>query len=102
MGSNEWINKAKEFAEGHKGQVQGVVDKAKGFADDHKDQVQGALDKAEDAVRSKTGGKYDDKIDKGREMLRDKLGIPEHDGGDASAGDPSDPRPEGTDEPGQG
>ncbi|TWP33419.1 antitoxin [Leekyejoonella antrihumi] len=57
MGANEWINKAKDFATGHK------------------DQVQGVLDKAEDVVKAKTGDKYDDKIAKGRGALEDKLGF---------------------------
>lgn len=58
MAANDWINKAKTFAQDHKGQVQG------------------ALDKAEQTVSSKTGGKYDEKFAKGRGMLQDKLGIP--------------------------
>lgn len=84
MAANEWINKAKEFA------------------DDHKGQVQGALDKAEDMVKSKTGGKYDDKIDKGRGVLRDKLGIPDHQDGEAPEGGDETGTSEGTHEPGQG
>ena len=59
MGASEWINKAKDFATGHK------------------DQVQGALDKAEDVVKAKTGDKYADKIAKGRGALEDKLGYNE-------------------------
>ncbi len=88
MAAGDWINKAKEFA------------------DDHKGQVQGALDKAEDVVKSKTGGKYDDKIAKGRGVLRDKLGIPDHEGGAEATGGAEGETPggtsEGTHEPGQG
>ena len=54
----------------------GMVDKAKDFANTSKgEQVSdGALDKADDAASSATGGKFDEKIDAGREAADKKIG----------------------------
>jgi hypothetical protein len=52
----------------------GFLDKAKDFADDHDEQVDQGLDKAGDFADQKTGGKYDDKIDKGVDSAQERTG----------------------------
>ncbi len=54
----------------------GMADKAKDFASTSKGEQlsDGALDKADDAASSATGGKFDEKIDAGRESADKKIG----------------------------
>lgn len=54
----------------------GLADKAKGFLNSDKGEKasDSALDKGSQFAESKTGGKYDDKIDKGRDAADDKVG----------------------------
>lgn len=54
-----------------------LTQKAKGFARQHPDKVEQGLDKVGDIIDQKTGGKYSGQIDKGEEMLRQRLGGPE-------------------------
>ncbi|MBV7296093.1 antitoxin [Corynebacterium sp. TAE3-ERU12] len=61
----------------------GFLDKAKNkaqeFASDNPDKVEKGLDKAGDVANDKTGGKYADKIEKGQDIVSDKLGNGEAD-----------------------
>lgn len=50
------------------------------------EKTDGALDKAANFLREKTGGQHDDKIQKGRDFLDDKLGE-ERQGGERPEGD---------------
>ena len=52
----------------------GFLDKAKDFADDHDKQVDQGLEKAGDFADQKTGGKYDDQIDKGVDTAQQRTG----------------------------
>ena len=55
----------------------GFLDKAKDAAqkavDQHGDKVKDAADKAGNLIDEKTGGKHSDKIDKGKQKVRDAL-----------------------------
>ena len=51
-----------------------LTQKAKDFARQHPDKVEQGLDKLEDIANQKTGGKYSGQIDKGEDMLRERLG----------------------------
>lgn len=55
----------------------GFLDKAKNAAkkavDQHGDKVSGATEKVGDAVDKKTGGKYTEQIDKGKQKVEDTL-----------------------------
>lgn len=56
--------------------VSGMFEKAKRLIKDNPDAVRGGLDKVESVVNSKTGGKYQDKLAKGRGGLDKALGVP--------------------------
>lgn len=51
--------------------AKGMVDKAKDAAAGQKDSVKGGIDKAADVASDKTGGKYDEHIDKGADTAKD-------------------------------
>lgn len=51
-----------------------LAQKAKDFARQHPDKVEQGLDKLGDAADKRTGGKYSEQIDKGKEMLQQRLG----------------------------
>lgn len=69
MNLNNIVNKAKGLA------TDGLV-KAKQYASENSDTVNNGLSKAEKFVNDKTGGKYSDKIAKGRDGLTSALGVP--------------------------
>ncbi|MFI6259245.1 MULTISPECIES: antitoxin [Micromonospora] len=50
------------------------MDKAKDFADKHDKQVDQGAEKAGDMADKRTGGKYDDKIDKGVDQAQARTG----------------------------
>jgi hypothetical protein len=50
-----------------------LAQKAKDFARQHPDKVEQGLDKLGDIADQKTGGKYSGQIDKGEDMLRERL-----------------------------
>ncbi|WP_408648584.1 antitoxin [Streptomonospora mangrovi] len=51
----------------------GAFDKFKDAAGDHGDQVAKGVDKAEEFAKDRTGGKYDDKIDKAGDSATEYL-----------------------------
>jgi hypothetical protein len=51
-----------------------LTQKAKDFARQHPDKADQGLDKLADLVDQRTGGKYSGQIDKGAEMLKQRLG----------------------------
>ena len=52
------------------------IDKAKDFIKGNPDKTRDALEKAEDVVNERTGGKYAEQVDKGSDMVGEKLGLP--------------------------
>jgi hypothetical protein len=52
------------------------MDKAKDFIKGNPDKARDALEKAEDMVDERTGGKYAEHVDKGSDMVAEKLGLP--------------------------
>jgi hypothetical protein len=54
--------------------MSGFMDKAKDMADQHDDQVDQGLEKAGDFADQKTGGKYDNQIDKGVDTAQQRTG----------------------------
>ena len=52
------------------------IDKAKDFIKGNPDKARDALEKAEDVVNERTGGKYAEQVDKGSDMVGEKLGLP--------------------------
>ncbi|GGB37535.1 hypothetical protein GCM10011492_30360 [Flexivirga endophytica] len=54
-----------------------LVNKAKDFASKNPDKVRDGLDKAEDAISSKTGGKYDSQIHSAGDKVEQQLGVDE-------------------------
>lgn len=50
-----------------------MFDRLKKAATEHSDKAEGVVGKAADAVKKATGGKYDDKIDKGADAATDYL-----------------------------
>ena len=52
-----------------------LAEKAKDLAEGHEDQAKAALEKAGDLIDEKTGDKYQDQVDKGQELIEDKLGL---------------------------
>ena len=50
------------------------MDKAKDFADKHDKQVDQGTEKAGDMADKRTGGKYDDQIDKGVDQAQARTG----------------------------
>jgi hypothetical protein len=59
----------------------GFLDKIKGMIGSNKDKVVEGVDKATDVVDDKTGGKYEDQLEKVDEVVADKL---DDDSGDDS------------------
>ncbi|MGH3357461.1 MAG: antitoxin [Nocardioidaceae bacterium] len=59
----------------------GLFDKLKSKASEHSDKVNQGLDKAGEVASKKTGGKFDDKIERGKDAAGGYLGT---DKGDAS------------------
>lgn len=53
----------------------GLLRKAKDFARKNPDKVRDGLDKAEDAINSKTGGKYDSQIRSAGDKVEEQLGV---------------------------
>lgn len=58
-----------------------LVNKAKDFARKNPDKVRDGLGKAEDAISSKTGGKYDSQIHTAGDKVEEQLGVEEQQGG---------------------
>ena len=52
----------------------GFMDKAENVADQHDEQVDQGLEKAGDFADQKTGGKYDNQIDKGVDAAQQRTG----------------------------
>ncbi|KQZ90536.1 hypothetical protein ASD62_15860 [Phycicoccus sp. Root563] len=52
------------------------MDKAKDYIKGNPEQAGSAIEKVEGLIDQRTGGKYADKIDKGGDVLREKLGLP--------------------------
>ena len=52
------------------------MDKAKDFIKGNPDKARDALEKAEDVVNERTGGKYAEHVDKGSDMVAERLGLP--------------------------
>ena len=52
----------------------GFLDDAKKQVDEHADQVDEAIEKAGDLVDEKTGGKFEDQVDKAQEALEKQTG----------------------------
>ncbi|MET8229746.1 antitoxin [Micromonospora sp. NPDC005298] len=50
------------------------MDKAKDFADKHDKQVDQGMEKAGDMADKRTGGRYDDQIDKGVDQAQARTG----------------------------
>ncbi|MDX3005518.1 antitoxin [Kribbella solani] len=61
-----------------------MKDKAGDLAKEHSDQVNEGLDKAGEFADEKTGGKFGDQIDQGKDMAREQLG---NLGGDGDSAD---------------
>ncbi|HEY3561745.1 MAG TPA: antitoxin [Kribbella sp.] len=55
------------------GMFDNMKDKAEDLASEHPDQVNEGLDKVGDFANEKTGGKFEDQIDKGQDFARDRL-----------------------------
>jgi hypothetical protein len=51
-----------------------LTQKARDFARQHPDKVEEGLDKLGDLADQKTGGKYSGQIDKGEEIIKQRLG----------------------------
>ena len=56
------------------GMFDNMKDKAEDLAKEHPDQVNEGLEKAGDFADEKTGGKFEDQIDKGQDFARDRMG----------------------------
>lgn len=56
------------------GMFDNMKDKAEDLAKEHPDQVDEGLEKAGDFANEKTGGKFEDQIDKGEDFARDRMG----------------------------
>jgi hypothetical protein len=54
----------------------GFMDKVKDFVKGNPEQASGAIEKVEDLVDQRTGGKHSEHVDKGGDLLREKLGLP--------------------------
>lgn len=53
--------------------AKGMFGKAKDTVSGNKDSVKGGIDKAADVASDKTGGKYDEHIDKGADTAKDAV-----------------------------
>ena len=51
------------------------LDKIKDFAKGNPDKADSAIEKVEDLIDQRTGGRYADQVDKGGDVLRDRLGV---------------------------
>jgi antitoxin protein of toxin-antitoxin system len=51
-----------------------LTQKARDFARQHPDKVEQGLDKLGELTDQKTGGKYSGQIDKGEELIKERLG----------------------------
>lgn len=56
------------------GMFDNMKDKAEDLAKEHPDQVNEGLEKAGDFANEKTGGKFEEQIDKGQDLARDRMG----------------------------
>jgi antitoxin protein of toxin-antitoxin system len=65
--------------------LRGSRSKAKQAVEQHGDKIASGLDRASGAVSKATGGRYDDKIDKGVTKAKERL---DQQGGGSSAGPP--------------
>jgi hypothetical protein len=54
----------------------GFMDKVKDFVKGNPEQASGAIEKVEDLIDQRTGGKHSEHVDKGGDVLREKLGLP--------------------------
>lgn len=52
----------------------GFLDKAKNLVNENQEKIDNALDKAAKFASEKTGGKYDEKIEKGKDAVKKKTG----------------------------
>lgn len=68
-----------------------IADKAGDLARSNPDAARSVIDKVEDAVDTATGGRFSDAVDKAGDMLEEKLGLPNNQGGTEPA--PTDPAP---------
>ena len=57
-----------------KGKVEGLALKAGEFASQNSDKISDGIDKAGDFIDRKTGGKYADQIQQGRDTADEKIG----------------------------
>lgn len=84
----------------------GIFDKAKDAAKGHEEQVGSGIDKGTDALSERTGGKYDEHIDKGGDFAKGQFGAGEQggapEGGAPEGGAPEGGAPEGGAPEGQG
>lgn len=58
-----------------------IVDKASDLAQQNPDAARSMIDKVEDAVDTATGGRFSEQIDKAGDLIEDKLGLPNNQGG---------------------
>ncbi|MDF8263030.1 antitoxin [Luteipulveratus flavus] len=56
--------------------ISDLINKARQWASKNPDKTRQAIDKVEDAVDSRTGGKYRDKVDQAGDAVGGQLGIP--------------------------
>ena len=54
----------------------GWLDKIKDYVKGNPQQADSAIEKVEDVIDQRTGGKYSEQVDKGGDVLRDQLGLP--------------------------
>lgn len=85
------------------GKLDELKNKAKEMVTENRDKIEGGLDKAGEMVNKKTGGKYEDKIDKGLAKAQEGLDRAESNtsGGETqnSAETPTPPTMPGTTQP---
>ncbi len=79
------------------GKLDELKNKAKDMVTDNRDKIESGLEKAGDMVNQKTGGKHEDKIDKG--LAKAKEGLDKAEGKDD--GNPAPPMATGPAEPPQ-
>jgi hypothetical protein len=71
----------------------GFMDKVKDFVKGNPEQASGAIEKVEDLIDQRTGGKHSEHVDKGGDVLREKLGLPPE---ERAATQPDATQPAGT------
>ncbi|MFI5075330.1 MAG: antitoxin, partial [Actinomycetales bacterium] len=64
-------------------------DKVKDFITGHPEQADQGLDKAEQVLDERTGGQYTEQIDKGDDVVRERLGLPDD---ETTVPEPRDPQ----------